>query len=85
MAHDAPSPLELMMTTMHRKWAAGEVDDAVMLAKAIAPYVHAKASSVRPSDELSAMRDDQLNELCAPGGNRACISAEDQEQLGSMV
>lgn len=85
MANDAPSPLDLMMTTMHRKWAAGDVDEAVMLAKAIAPYVHAKASTARPSDGLSAMRDDQLDELCAHGGNGASATTEDREQPGGVV
>ena len=85
MASDVPSPLDLMMTTMHRKWAAGDVDEAVMLAKAIAPYVHAKASVARHADGLSALRDDQLNDLCGPGGNGACISSEDKGQPGGLV
>lgn len=55
-----PSPLDVMLSTMNRKWAEGDEDGAVQLAKAAAPYVHARAQA-RAATELSGMDDDELD------------------------
>jgi len=64
---DLPSPLAVMMLTMHKKWASGDEEEAVALAKAVAPYVHPKAATRTPAGDFSAMRDDQLDEVCGGG------------------
>lgn len=64
MAGDAPTPLALMLSVMRSKWDTGDVDDAVALAKAIAPYLHPKAPAAKADEALADMRDDRLDELC---------------------
>ncbi len=65
MAEDAPSPLDVLLKTMHRRWQEGKLEEAVALAKAAAPYLHAKAAAGRAKAGLGALRDEQLDELCA--------------------
>jgi hypothetical protein len=65
LADDAPSPLDVLLWTMHRRWQEGKLDEAVSLAKAAAPYLHAKAAVGRGKAGLGALRDEQLDELCA--------------------
>jgi hypothetical protein len=81
LADDSPSPLDVLLKTMHRRWQEGKLEDAVALAKAAAPYLHAKAAG-RGKVELGALRDDQLDELCAElckRGADGAISAEAPE------
>ena len=61
------SPLHVMLTVMRRKWRDGDEDGAVALAKAVAPYVHPKAAAARPSNDLTQVSDDDLDELIARG------------------
>lgn len=81
LAEDAPTPLEVLLTTMHLRWQEGKWDEAVALAKAAAPYLHAKAAYGREFRELGALRDEQLDELCAhlsgSGGTAASEGTED--------
>jgi hypothetical protein len=81
LAEDAPTPLEVLLTTMHLRWQEGKWDEAVALAKAAAPYLHAKAAYGREFRELGALRDEQLDELCAhlsgSGGTAAAEGTED--------
>lgn len=63
-----PSPLHVMLTVMRRKWRDGDEDGAVALAKAVAPYVHPRAPTARPSIDLSQVSDDELDELGGGGG-----------------
>jgi len=65
MAEDAPSPLDVLLKTMHRRWQEGKLEEAVALAKAAAPYLHAKATTGKGLRGLGALRDEQLDELCA--------------------
>ena len=55
-----PSPLDVLLSAMNRRWAEGDEDGAVALAKAAAPYVHPRAQA-RASAELSGMDDDELD------------------------
>ena len=48
-----------MLETMNQHWAAGEVEEAVALAKAAAPYVHPRAQHGRAVD-LQECDDDEL-------------------------
>jgi hypothetical protein len=57
-------PLEVMLHTMRLHWREGRVDEAVALAKAAAPYLHARASASRGAVTLGDLRDEQLDELC---------------------
>jgi hypothetical protein len=72
MADDAPSPLDVLLKTMHLRWQEGKLDEAVGLAKAAAPYLHAKAVGGRGGAGLGALRDEELHELCA----RLCESGD---------
>ncbi len=65
MADDAPSPLDVLLKTMHRRWQEGKLEEAVALAKAAAPYLHAKAATGRGMKGLGSLGDAQLDELCA--------------------
>ena len=40
MAERRPSPLDVLVQTMLRKWDADDWDGAVALAKVAAPYIH---------------------------------------------
>lgn len=64
---NGPMPLEIMLAVMRRCWADNDEKGAVAMARAAAPYVHARAPSAgRPgavgvdqmSDEELAAGDD---------------------------
>ncbi len=59
MATAKPSPLDVLLRTMHRH------DEAAAAAKAAAPYVHPRPSAARALPDLSAVKDDELDDLCA--------------------
>ena len=59
-----PMPLDVMLHTMRSHWREGRVEEAIALAKAAAPYLHAKAVGSRAAATLAALEDDQLDELC---------------------
>ena len=59
-----PMPLDLILQSMRRHWREGRIDEAVTLAKAAAPYLHARAGAGRGAATLAAMEDDQIDELC---------------------
>lgn len=71
MAEDATSPLDVLLQAMRLRWQAGAVDEAVALAKAAAPYVHAKPTGGRGAASFGKMGDDELDELCAAALYRA--------------
>jgi len=58
-----PSPLDIMLTAMRRKWRDGDEDGAVALAKAAAPYIHPKAAAAHPINDLAQVSDDDLDQL----------------------
>ena len=73
-----PTPLEVLLGVMNRKWADGDEDGAVQLAKAAAPYVHPRASARGPVD-LAGVGDDELERMDGqPGGGAgAALEAPD--------
>ena len=64
-------PLEVMLHTMRLYWREGRVDEAIALAKAAAPYLHAKPGIGRIAATLAEMEDEQLDELCQRSIDRA--------------
>jgi hypothetical protein len=80
LADDAPSPLDVLLKTMHRRWQEGKLEEAVALAKAAAPYLHAKASAGRGSAGLRALRDKELDELCVELCERGADGAKPAEE-----
>ena len=64
LAAETPMPLDVMLHTMRLHWREGRVEEAVALAKAAAPYLHAKPGGSRVAATLAALEDDQLDELC---------------------
>jgi hypothetical protein len=65
LATAKPSPLDVLLRTMHRHFEAEEYDEAAAAAKAAAPYVHPRPSAARALPDLSAVKDDELDDLCA--------------------
>ncbi len=43
-----PTPLDILLQAMQRKWRAGDLDGAAALARAAAPYLHPRHAAVRP-------------------------------------
>lgn len=62
----APTPLAIILATMHRKYADGDHDGAVALARIAAPYLHPKIPAAIPATDLAAMPDAELDALKAP-------------------
>ncbi len=63
---NAPLPLDVLLEAMRIKWSEGHVNEAVALAKAAAPFVHAKPTYSKGGVlNLSALSDERLDELCA--------------------
>ncbi len=65
MADESPTPLHVLLKTMHQRWAEGKLDEAAALAKAAAPYLHPRAAAGRGLPDLGSLTDEQLDELCA--------------------
>ena len=57
-------PLDVMLHTMRLYWREGRVEEAIALAKAAAPYLHAKPGAGRVAATIMDMEDSQLDELC---------------------
>ena len=64
-------PLDVILESMRRKWRKGDHKGAEALAKAAAPYVHARAAPVRDggSTAIEGKSDAEL-ELALRGGTR---------------
>jgi hypothetical protein len=58
-----PTPLAIILTTMRRKYAAGDLDRAVALARIAAPYLHPRVPAAIPAPDLAAMPDADLDAL----------------------
>ena len=72
------TPLHVLLAVMRRRWEEKDLDGAVALAKAAAPYRHGKPPASRPGGDLAGVTDDELNERgCGDGAEAA---AEDQTQ-----
>jgi hypothetical protein len=62
----APTPLAIILATMHRKHAEGDLDGAVALARIAAPYVHPRVPSAAPPSDLTTMQDADLDAIQPP-------------------
>ncbi len=51
-----PTPLQVLLAVMHRKWAAGDLDGAASLARSAAAFVHPRAKA-KPIRRRMAQRD----------------------------
>ena len=79
MAIETPMPLDVMLHMMRQHWREGRIDEAVALAKAAAPYLHAKPGGTRVAATLAAVEDEQLDELCRGTLDGAAPTSSDQE------
>ena len=62
-----PSPLQVLLQAMYRKWNEGDLDGAASLARVAAPYLHARLLATRPVADLRMMTDAELDGLCHDG------------------
>ena len=64
-----PTPLDILLSTMRRKWSEGDCDGAAAIAKIIAPYVHPRKSPIAtpapPLIELHRLTDEELGNRLA--------------------
>ena len=65
MGGEELTPLDVLLLAMRQRWAEDKTDEAVALAKAAAPYVHAKPASGRGAGSPSGLGGNKLDELCA--------------------
>ena len=70
-----PTPLEVLLSVMNRRWAAGDEDAAVQLAKAAAPYVHPRAQA-RTATDIAGMDDDELRTMDGRDGAADPVAGE---------
>jgi len=61
------SPLDVLLHTMRMFLDLENWKAAADVAKAAAPYVHARARHFQAPDDLANIEDDQLADLCALG------------------
>ncbi len=89
MVTEPVSPLDILISVMRTHFENRDYDAAVALAKAAAPYVHAKPASTKGeangTPRLDMLRDQQLVELCGSRVARAGTSQEDTAKSGSVV
>ncbi len=55
------SPLSIILCTMRQKYAEGDMDGAVALARIAAPYLHPRIPAATPPSDLAAMPDADLD------------------------
>jgi len=67
---DQISPLDVLLEAMRGYRETGAVGAAVAVAKAAAPYVHAKPARVRVAPPLRPLGDGELDELRRIAGRR---------------
>ncbi len=78
MGDEELTPLDVLLRAMRQRWHEGKTDEAVALAKAAAPFMHAKPASSRGAGSLSGLGGDRLDDLCA-----AAFYREPAEEAGS--
>ena len=61
-----PTPLAIILETMRRKYATGDIDGAVALARIAAPYLHPRMPAATPATDLAALPDADLDALQTP-------------------
>ena len=55
------SPLAIILTTMRQRYADGDLDGAIALARIAAPYLHPRLPASVPPADLAAMTDADLD------------------------
>lgn len=78
------SPLDVLLHAMQSKWQAGDHDGAVAIARAAAPYVHARrrdgAALVNAESDLHRIGDAELADQLAEARRRVFDQATPEEQ-----
>ena len=64
----APSPLAILLETMRARYADGDIDGAIALARIAAPYLHPHVPATAPAadptaEDLAAFSDADLDAL----------------------
>ena len=57
------TPLSLILSMMHARYAGKDYEGAIALAKIAAPYLHPRVPSSAPAADLAAMPDADLDSL----------------------
>jgi hypothetical protein len=57
------TPLAVILDSMRRKFAQGDFDGAVAVARIAAPYIHPRVPAAVPGGDLAAMPDADLDAL----------------------
>ena len=63
-----PTPLAVLLNAMYQKWAAGDQDGAVQLARLTAPYLHPRVPPAAPSADVRTLTDAELDRVCPADG-----------------
>ncbi len=83
---DPGSPLDILLTVMRDRFEKHDFDGAVAIAKAVAPYVHPKASTrAAAGGTIDTLRDHQLVELCRTRVARAGVAPPSAQQPAGVV
>ena len=53
----SPTPLAILLASMHRKWTEGDEEGAVKIARLAAPYLHPRRAAITHSGSLSLEPD----------------------------
>ena len=77
-------PLDVMLHAMREFHEQENWKAAADIARAAAPYVHARATAQVYSDDIATLRDDQLAALLETGGGRAAYKAESPDGFDSL-
>ena len=67
----SPTPLDILLSEMRRKWDANDKEGAVALARLAAPYLHPRVQPTKPAAEMSKLTDADLDQLCGTDGAAA--------------
>ena len=82
-AADGISPLDVMITTMRKAWAANNITEAMQAAVHAAPYMHPKlqATAVTLDDnrEIGQYSEAELEAILRAGSSRASETEEGPE------
>ena len=62
------NPLDILLTLMRRRWAAGEEAESAALARVAAPFVYPRAPASRVPIHLAEAVDDEFHCRCPRGG-----------------
>lgn len=81
---DEPTPLDVLERAMWRKWASGDTDGAVAIARIAVPYRHPKCPSASPKRRIDAdlqiVDDEELLERLAEARRRVIDQTEPAQQ-----